>query len=76
MDTHDIKPERLAQGLVNFAQHLVRLNHFDGLAVAAKQGFTQSMDGARADAGLKAGAEINAEAVRFGMIQGGQESFA
>ena len=74
--TPTIKPERLAQFLVNFTQHLVGLNHFDALAVPAKQGFTQTMDGSRADAGLKAGAEINTEAVRFGVTQGGQQSFA
>ena len=76
MHPHHVEAERLAQFLVNFAEHLVAFGHLHAMAVRAEQGVPQAVDRARPNASLEAGAKINAEAVGFGMIQGCLQSFA
>ena len=76
MHADHVQAQRLAQLLVDLAEHLVGLDDFDAMIAFAQHGLAQPVNRARAHAGLKSRAEIHAQAVGRLMIQRGDQSFA
>ena len=70
-----VQAQRLVQFLVNLAQHLIGLDHFDPVTVATQHRLAQAVNGARAHAGLAARPEIHAQAVRLPVVECFRQTF-